>query len=161
MLSMICISAFIGCGKSNRPSDLPPLQPCTLMFKQEGKPLADAIISLESLDKSFKWSANGITDANGTAKIVTHGQFHGVPIGEYAVIVLKEENVQEKSNRKTYDDLGNEINAGGMISTYTHVEKEYTDAKTTPLKITIVKGKNDQDFDCGKTTRVLLRTVAP
>lgn len=160
-MAIFVIGMISGCRDASRPADLPKLQPCTLTFTQEGKPLAGAIISLEPVDKSSKWSVTSITDESGTAKIVTHGQFPGAPEGDYIIVITKEENEQEKSDRKVYDDLGNEIDAGGMISTFTCVEKEYTDAKTSPLKYAVIKGKNTREFECGKAIRVLLRKVAP
>jgi len=149
-----------GCKGEQRPADLPALHPCTLTFKQEGKPLSGAVISLES-GQSSKWSVTSLTDESGVAKMVTHGKYPGVPEGDFTIVVSKEENEQEQTNRKTVDDLGNEMEVGGMISTYTRVEKDYTDAATSPLKITIVKGKNEQEFDCGQAVRGLLRKVAP
>ena len=91
---------------------------------------------------------------------MTHAQFFGVPEGEFKVVINKLESVIEKSN-KTLDDLGNEIDSGGMVSEYSFVEKEYTDKNTTPLSITIKKGDNAEDFECGKAVRVLLRTAVP
>lgn len=153
-----------GCGKSNRPPDLPKLYPCTLTFKQDGKPLEDANIILQSKDAAFKWAVGGTTDAQGVVKIVTHGQFFGAPLGKYSIVISK--TVSEKkggaANIPEGVDPASIMNAGGgMLSVYTFVEKKYADAVTTPLEIEIDKSKNDREFDCGKPVKELLRMVAP
>lgn len=143
---------------------MPKLYPCVLTFTQEGKPLVDATVNFKSVnDPAFKWTIGAITNEAGVAEMLTHGQFRGVPEGEYKIIITKEENIQEKSANTppVNHDWEEYTVGGGMISVFSHVEKEYTDQKTTPLTITIAKGKNKQDFDCGKAGRTLLRTVAP
>ncbi|MCL2120082.1 MAG: hypothetical protein FWH27_16820 [Planctomycetaceae bacterium] len=166
LLPLLLFAFFVcatisGCRDASRPADLPTLYPCILTFQQEGKPLVGAVISLEPAGKSSKWAVTSITDESGVARVVTHGKYPGAPEGDYAIVIYKEENEQEKTNRTTVDDLGNEVEVGGMISTYSCVEKDYTDPATSPLKITITKGKNEQNFECGKAVRVLLRKVAP
>ncbi|MDR0870452.1 MAG: hypothetical protein LBN39_06625 [Planctomycetaceae bacterium] len=141
---------------------MPKLSPCTVTVKQDGKPLQDAMVLLQKGGgQPFKWSVAGRTDAAGVAKVMTHGQFSGAPEGDYAVVISKEVTEQAKSGQKQLDDLGNEIDTGGMISSYSLVEKEYTAADTTPLKITVGKTAVQQEFECGKPVRILLRQAAP
>ena len=161
-LCMICV-AITGCNKSNRPADLPKLYKCQLTFKQDGVPMENANIIFYSTDPSFKWSVGGSTDARGGVDIVTHGQFFGAPEGSYKIVISKTESVQEGPVRELPPDVdpASIMQAAGMLSVYTFVEKQYADVETTPLTITIAKGKNTQEYECGKAIRELLRRVAP
>ena len=153
----------IGCGGPKQPDDMPPLYRCRLTFTQEGAPLENAYIILQSTEPSFKWSVGGTTDAKGVVDIVTHGQFYGAPEGSYQVVVSKTESVQEGAPKELPPDVdpASIMTSSGMLSVYTFVEKEYADAETTTLKIEVKKGKNEETFECGKPVRELLRRVKP
>ena len=77
-----------GCAPSNRPPGLPRLYPATITITQKGKPLSDVSIRLVPETPS-EWSVSGTTNASGTAKLVTYGQFDGVPEGSYTVVLSK------------------------------------------------------------------------
>lgn len=154
----------IGCKKSNKPADLPPLYRCQLTFTQEGTPLENAGVILKSTDPSFKWAVGGITNAQGVVDVVTHGQFFGAPEGTYKVVVSKTEAIPDGTPKELPPDVDPAsimTPSSGMVSIFTFVEKEYTDAETTPLTIEIKKGKNAETYECGKSIRELLRRVRP
>jgi hypothetical protein len=151
-----CSLLFIflsGCGGPPRPAGLPPLHPCTVTLKQDGKPLSGAMTIFYSSDPAFQWSSGGISDANGTVKVMTHSQFPGVPVGEYKMTVLKMERFQERPPQPIPGGDGTIMTPGSPVTVYRLVEKQYSDVKTTPLLVIIKQGKNHFDFDAGKPVK--------
>jgi hypothetical protein len=158
---LIAVIPFLsnGCGGSRMPSDLPLLEPCTITLKQEGVPLADAMVFLRSIDTTFIWTVGGKTDANGVTIPKTHAQFPGVPVGEYKLVINKTERFQKKPNEQVPGGDVTETIQGSPVILYTFVEKQYTDIGTTPLLIKIKKGTNHLEFDVGKAIREQLETI--
>ena len=162
-VSLLVVTLLSGCGGPTRPADLPPLHSCILTMTQDGKPMGEATVSLESTDPAFKWTVFAQLDASGTGKVFTQGLFPGAPEGEYKVVVTKEEVVSEQTGTTVVrqGEFGEETITPTIETVFTLVEKEYTDAATTPLSITIGKKGNNQTLDCGKPVREMLRRVTP
>ena len=163
-VSLLAVILLSGCdGGPTRPADLPPLYPCTITFTQDGKPLGEATVSLTSTDPAFKWTVFAQLDASGTGKVFTQGLFPGAPEGEYKVVIVKEEVVSEQAGPAVtrQGEFGEETITPFIETVFSMVEKEYTDAATTPLSITIGKKGNNQTLDCGKPVREMLRRVTP
>ena len=162
---VLSITALSGCGGQSRPADLPRLYPCTVTVLQDGRPLGEGIVKLVSTDPSFRWVIFAQLDSSGTGKVYTQGLYVGVPEGEYKVVVSKEESVSEQVGptiTRQDGDSGETITVTPTsVKVYTLVEKEYTDAKTTPLSITISQKGNNQTFDCGKPVREFLHNIDP
>jgi hypothetical protein len=147
---------------NNRPSDMPPLQPVTLIFTLDEKPLSNAIITLYSTEPNFKWSVGGGTDENGQLIPMTHGRYAGVPEGIYKITVDKvirnsppipaesELPEDEKQRQKIFDAIEKQT----IITRI--VDEKFLDAKKTPLELNVVKGKNKQTFDLGKPVNKVL-----
>ena len=151
---MIALAAFsLGCGKK-KPEGMPDLEPVTLTVTQDGAPCADAQINLLSLDPSNKWTSGGTTDALGVVALATHGQYKGVPVGKYKVSVFKKVGEgtpppplpTDEASEKAYNDY---YESGQTYDLFCLIEKKYTDFKTTPLEIEVVKGKNELTVDVG------------
>ena len=138
---LLLVFMIAGCGGSGgqrkKPSDLPPLYPCTLTFTQEGVPVDDAHITLHS---DSKWAVGGRTDEKGEVKPVTNGFYDGVPAGMYKITVAKMVIVENE--------------AGDTVKQTEVVDKTFRKKETTPLEIEIVKGNNDQTFDVGKAVSI-------
>jgi len=149
----------LGCGGPPRPADLPPLHPCTVTLKQEGTPVAGAMVTLTSTDPSFRWSVAGITNESGVVVFKTHAQFPGVPLGDYKMIISKTERFQSKEPEEVTVGDVKMISQGSPIILYTLVDKQYANVETTPLTITVKKGKNNESFDLGKAVREELERV--
>ena len=144
---------------------MPPLYPCIISVTQEGKPFEGATVRLYSDDVMFHVS--GKTDSSGTAVMLTHGEFKGVPEGTYRVVVSKEEKEfiepasvtaareKAKENGKVFEEPSLPFNF------YSYVEDIYTKKETTPLEITVIKGKNNQTFDAGQAGRIFLGKITP
>ena len=158
-LFLLAFCFTLGCSDVKRPEGLPKLYPCSLTFTQEGKPMEGAVITLVSSDPDFRWTIGGIANPSGTAKIMTHGQYPGVPEGEYRVLIRKVEEEEVNSFKEIDPDTGKEMITGGVIKVYTTVDKDYTDLEKTPIKITIEKRKYSEAFECGKPIRELLTTT--
>ena len=146
-----------GCGGPERPADLPPLFSTKITVVQEGKPLEGAMVRLVSDDLSFAWIVAAITDASGVAEIMTHGQFSGAPLGTYKVVITKTEpeNKGDIATARPDNESGEQVQVQQQktLKLYTLLEKQYTQLTTTPLTITIQKGKNNEKFDVGKPLR--------
>lgn len=126
------------------PSDLPKLTPCKLTVVQDGTPLAGATVTLTM--QGQPWYPCGSTNEKGEVELYTNGKYKGVPAGTYKISVAKTET--EPSKLGTAPPEGDPQYGAWMAksaqekrNTYSLVEKQYTDAKTTPLEITIPGGE--------------------
>lgn len=142
--AVLC-GALVGCGKK-LPDGLPNLLPCSVIVTQEGKPLSDAAVALVPQDG--KWSANGVSDANGIAKMYTSGQYEGVVAGKYKVCITKTEIIPGKPlpNSDTSEP----------DQSFTLVEPQYRDQKKTPLTVDIAEGTKEYKVDAGKAVRTAI-----
>jgi hypothetical protein len=139
--------SITGCNRKLRPEGMPPLVPCSILIKQDKKPLANANISIIPEDGS-KWNAAGVTDTSGIAKLYTLAQYDGVPEGKYKVVVSKTETIRgitessEDNSKNTPDQY------------FSLVEPQYSVPEETPLTIEIVKGKSQYEIKAGKAVRI-------
>jgi len=135
-----------GCSGPSQPDGLPNRVPLEITLTQDGKPLQEATVQLVSPD--VPWAVTGNTDAHGTAKMVTHGQFAGVPPGPYKVVVIKRDvESTPADDRKTQ-----------TLKIYSLVDPKLSDRQTTPLELTVEKGKKTATLELGATGRTLLDT---
>ena len=143
--------AVTGCKDSSRPKDLPTLYKTKITFLQDGKGLEGATVNLVP-DVQSKWSVGGITDAQGVCTPRTHGQFDGVPEGQYKILVQKDMTELPEvtpNTPKSFD--GTPILLGTV---YSLVAPEFSDVKKTTLSIQISnKGKNEETFDVGNAVK--------
>jgi hypothetical protein len=151
LILSLCFLMIQGCGGSPKPDGFPIIYDCSITLTQEGKPLTGADIILFSKDGQCSWSVGGTTDSNGKAVIFTHGRFSGVPAGDFLVTVSKTEAERYESGEVRTKP----------INVYTFVDKKFSDKSTTPLEITIPKGKIQQIFDLGPATRTLFESIPP
>lgn len=144
---------------------MPPLYPCTIIITQDGKPLEGASVRLYS--ENIKFLVSGTTNASGVTVMMTHGEFKGAPAETYKVVVTKEEKefiepasiTEARKKAKEKGEVFEEPNL--PYNLFSYVEEEYTTAETTPLKITIDKGKNNLTLEAGKAIRISLGKVMP
>lgn len=125
---------FNGCGKPI-PSDLPQLENCTITVKLGGSPLVGATVNLFAEEPS-KWFSGGITDASGTAKMLTQAEFAGAPVGKYVVTVMKEESGAP-------DPKNPEAGATFVLI----VDQKFANRDSSPLRCEVKAGENSFDFD--------------
>lgn len=148
---MLASLLFAGCsGDSSRPKDLPPLFPAEITITQQGTPLAGATVALVAFGgTSSVYYPAGITDESGKAVISTYG-FNGAPAGTYKVTVRK---TIVDDVKKVIDAYGDMVDGIGIE--YRTVERQYSDAETTPHEIEIV-GKSTPPalFDVGKPVKI-------
>jgi len=137
---MLFTAGCSGGGQRKKPADMPPLFPSTLIFTQEGVPLAGARITLYS---DSKWGVGGLTNENGEVKLVTQGYFDGIPEGTYKITVHKVVIVMDKNNEYTLKQTD-------------VIANEFKRESTTPLEIAIGKKDNNKTFDLGKAVSINL-----
>ena len=144
LLKLSLLVVVCGCFGPPKPDGLPDRIPFEITLAQDGNPLQEAAIQLASPD--VPWAITGNTDSRGKAKMVTHGQFSGVPPGVYKVIVRKQETESTLSENKKMQTL----------KFYSLVDPKYNDRKTTTLELTIEKGQKSATLETGSPVRVFL-----
>ncbi|MDR1480963.1 MAG: hypothetical protein LBJ00_18725 [Planctomycetaceae bacterium] len=145
---LIVVVLFVtGCGSSSRPKDLPPLHSCVITVMQDGKPLADARVTL--VPEAGHWNATGSSDTAGVAEMFTSGSYQGVPEGKYRVCVMKIETLAGKPSE---DDS----KPGEPDRNFNLVDPQYSDTLESPLYIGVVKGTKEYKIDVGKAVKIPL-----
>lgn len=149
-IMIILSSMMIGCGKQERPSNMPQLYPCIITITQEEKPVEGVEISLDSQGETPVWPVSGKTDASGQARLVTLGKYPGIPSGQYKVIVQKME---------IEGHFGAEgVSPTRYIKTFSLINPEYIESQKTPLTLNMPSKKYATSFELGKQTRVLIES---
>lgn len=143
-LALVAVVA-VGCGKSNKPSDMGELGGCVVKVTQDGAPLEGADVIFYAQDpENQKYTPSGRTNEKGEAKIKTYG-FEGVPAGEYKVTVTK--LVIEEGTLVVADNGAESVERGAE---YQVVAAEYRDVNTTPLSVTVTDPMKEVPvFDVG------------
>ena len=143
-LALVAVVA-VGCGKSNKPSDMGELGGCVVKVTQDGAPLEGADVIFYAQDpENQKYTPSGRTNEKGEAKIKTYG-FEGVPAGEYKVTVTK--LVIEEGTLVVAENGAESVERGAE---YQVVAAEYRDVNTTPLTVTVTDPMKEVPvFDVG------------
>ena len=137
---------FAGCGGEPKPAGMPPLHPATLVFTQEGEPIAGASVQLVS-ETDSRWPIGGSTDTAGTIALKTYGKYPGVPEGKYKVVVSKVEREQIGPAPQSMYEVQKE-------NVFDLIDANYSIPEKTPLTIEVKPGKNSYEpFDLGKKIR--------
>ena len=113
----------------------------TVMF--DGKPLDKASVYFYPTDSSV-YPAVGTTDSHGNYKLTTMqggGVGKGAMVGEYIVAVTRQSDEPSRS----------QVVSGERMFFYDSlIPEKYTEQKTSPLKFTVIKGKNRFDINIEK-----------
>ncbi|MDO5580915.1 MAG: hypothetical protein Q4G69_07250 [Planctomycetia bacterium] len=150
LLLITFIPAGVSCSKTKLPDGMPQLYPCTVKIIQEGKPLAEAEILLKSADPNLeRWAITGRTDANGTARIVTMGKYSGAPLGDYTVLLSKNETIYDQPPKEVHGEM-----VYGPSTSYFLISPDQGNEDKSPHKLTIESKTNQYEFDCGKKVRI-------
>jgi fibronectin type 3 domain-containing protein len=145
-----CIVVTSGCSEK-LPEGLPALFPATLTITLEGKPFANAMVSLSSADGSHSWTSGGITDKNGQLAVYTHGKYQGIPAGKYKVTVDCITSDVPMPQNPTMEQI-EEHNRNHP--SFRIVPPEYTEKSNTPLEIEITQSKNTLTLDIPKSVKL-------
>jgi len=153
---LLFLVTLIGCTKTNVPDGFPKLVSVTLTLTQDGMPLSGAIVSLAG-DSQF--SVGGVTDDKGNVILYTHGQHKGAPLGKFKVRIAKTESdsapPEPLPGTPEHDAWMKEMEKRPPPKTYTLVEKQYTQAETTPLELDVT-GPLTQTLNVGKVVKEVL-----
>lgn len=145
LTALVCLGGVVGCGRP-KPDGMPKLVPCSVKVIQDGAPLEEATVTFHGPD-GFKWAVSGTTDANGVAKMHTHGAYPGAPEGEFKVTITK--NVVETAAIDPNASASVTVSGG---SSYDLVDASFKTKDSTPLSI-VVSGKTSEEFDVGAAVR--------
>ncbi len=141
LLSVVaaCVAASLpGCAKDRDPS-LPKTVPVSVLVKYQQQPVAGAIVSFVADGGSY--SAAGMTDDAGVARLTTATEGDGAVPGKYQVAISKTsvETIQDPKDPSA-PPLGRKETYG--------VPKKYGDAATSGLTANVSEGgKNEFPFD--------------
>jgi hypothetical protein len=147
-----CLSAIVlcvGCGKK-LPEGMPPLQPCTLVMLQDGKPVEDVLVRLYPIDKSLsKWTVGAVSQRNGEAVLKTLGQYDGAPVGKYKATAMKTLIQDAEGAREKLTEEQKAEGVGVPQKKVIYVNPKYEFENTTDLVVEIRNGKNREEIDLG------------
>ncbi|MDR0337773.1 MAG: hypothetical protein LBI18_11850 [Planctomycetaceae bacterium] len=152
---VIGIVVYSGCHQESRPVDFPKLYPCQIKVTQNNIPVSDVSVAFYDPKVTDRWVVFGQTDQNGKATIRTHGNFVGVPAGNYKIILTKIEkdgqgwDHPDSPTRKWVED----------IKVYSLIDEKYTKQETTPLELVIEKKGVTQTFEIGQPVHILRETI--
>jgi len=147
-----CLIGPAGCRKQELPAGMPPLSPVVLTFTVDGQPLVKGDVKLVDQNNTNKWAIGGVTDENGVLTVMTQGIYNGAPQGDYAVCVTKVRDVPGPSASEPKPSSQGEYMAWceqctKELEQFLVVGTDYNQAETTPLTLTVKKGKNSETFD--------------
>lgn len=156
LVPILFLFAVAGC-KNDLPPGMPRLTKCEIVITSENKPVEGVFVTLIPRQEGLeKWPSAGTTDTEGKAKIVTFGQYPGVPAASYKVVLNK---VVRQGGEK--DDETTPIAKREKIQIFSLVDKKYTVQETTPLELTVENSAVSQTYDIGAPTKVQLETIIP
>ncbi|MCL2118808.1 MAG: hypothetical protein FWH27_10330 [Planctomycetaceae bacterium] len=157
-----------GCSRGpKKPDGMPQLYLTEITVNSESGLVDDAIVSLYPADGSrTQWSSGARTNAQGVARIKTHGQFDGAPEGKYKVVVKKTVAEGEApppmgvdaESQRIYDEY---MSSGNTQKLFRVVDSQFDSAKTTPLEIEVSPQKlNASSVDIGATVKVEIKSTS-
>ncbi|MDO5553150.1 MAG: hypothetical protein Q4G68_05265 [Planctomycetia bacterium] len=137
-LVIIALIGFTGCKKKG-PDDMPKLYPCTITVTMGNSPVDNALIYLSPKSETQqKWYASGFTDAGGVCSVKTISEYKGAAEGEYTVIITKE--IVDPEWKADPNNLTPPVNVSA-------IPLQYSDAKETPLSVTVQKETNNFNLE--------------
>jgi hypothetical protein len=145
---LLCFCCLLGCGK-NKPDGIPSLQPCSVIVMLDDAPLPEATVLFKPIQDGGI-SASGITDNNGKALMKVQATYDGVPEGKYKVMIIKQK--RERNPAVKDEKVNGQPSSVPMdLAMKMYIVTDFVDPKfrnaSTPLEITIQKGKNEQTFN--------------
>ena len=155
LFAVAALALTAGCGQK-LPDGMPKLYPTSITITIDGKPMEEINVNLypKTAGTLAGLAIFGRTDANGVAKIQTNGLYDGCPEGEFAVCASKTRTVHGPT-MSNYDGSPLEEAAARAFAEKVENEREeflvvgadYNAKETTPLTMSVAKGKNAQTFD--------------
>ena len=165
----LILAVSLGCGPK-LPPGMPKLYPATVTVTfDDGKPVGGASVIFRLTDPVLTrtWLHAGTTDSEGKVKLMTDGEYPGIPTGKYSVTIEKFET--EGTEERTVDPVAVPPNEqlrrpsepppmparGTVVPRFQLVEDVYLDHAKTPLKdIEVKAGKNEIPLSAGKEQRI-------
>ncbi len=144
-LSSLSLVICWGCS-AKLPPDMPKIYPCVLTVAMNGRPVAEASVSMQPTDGG-RWYASGTTNAKGIAEMFTLSKYSGAVPGTYSVTVLKsmlDLDWQPGANRSQ------EEQGAPAIS---EISVHYANPRTTPLHCTVKEEDNQFSFSVEPSTK--------
>ncbi|GAB6185475.1 hypothetical protein [Thermopirellula anaerolimosa] len=132
-----------GCSRGpQKPSDLPDLVPVVAVVKFKGEPVSDAKVLFAP--ESGKYSAAGVTDAEGRAVMKTEGTYDGVPAGTFKVAVVKvpppdttSQPTESAENPEDYERQFRATPTTGAAVVQTALPSRYASFDSSGLSVTV------------------------
>lgn len=132
-IAALAAIAMAGCGKEATPELIPVVGKVTI----DGKPATEGAVAFRGVGGGSGIQPAGLISEDGSYKIYS-GQNEGAPAGEYLVLVFV---------RKTPRTPSGEITGLPAVV----VNKKFTDANTTPLKLEVKAESSPGSYDLAVT----------
>jgi len=167
LLMAVAVCSF-GCKRGpQKPPGMPTLYPTEITVNSDSGPIDDATVSLYPADGSrSQWTSGAKTNAQGVARIKTHGQFDGVPEGKYKVVVVK--TIAEgdapppmgidTESQRAYDEY---MRSGNKQKFFKVIDSKFDSARTTTLEVEVTPQKlNASSVSIGATVKVEMKSTS-
>jgi len=154
----LVLFAFVGCGPA-KPSNLPPLAPCTVKVHDNGRPLGQIGISFQRVEGQAGWSLSAQTGSNGIAVAQTiAGSYRakGIPTGTYRVSLSErielppELIVEELAGTPIRQMEETAKKQQKYLDEHRTVPEILCDAARTPLELTVTASGAELDIDVAR-----------
>ena len=160
------VACSFGCSRGpKRPDGLPQLYPTEITVNSESGPVDEAIVTLYPADGSrSQWTSGARTNAQGVARIKTHGQFDGAPEGKYKVVVKKTVTEGDApppmgidaESQRVYEEY---MRSGNKQKIFSVVNSQFESAKSTTLETEVKSQKlNAASVDIGATVKIEMKS---
>ena len=151
---IVSLVLLAGCGQK-MPDGMPKLYHVTIIVTQENKPLADALVSLRSVDTAATgtWTIGGRTDTNGSVELFTEG-FRGAPLGKFKVVLIKQVTEGMEALETALNSRGDVAAAQKGVKIWSMVKEEYNNQSQTPLEVEITAGAKTLELDAGHAVKI-------
>lgn len=142
---------FSGCN-DGRPEGMPKLYPTKLILTyDDGTPVIAATVQLASTSGiDARWTPLGSTDAMGVLEPSVLGQYKGVPEGEWTVCVIRVKAIYTDEDLESEENSPNAAPGNRPVGRLTLVNPLYNKPETSPLTLTVKKGKNEMPLTVGE-----------
>lgn len=132
---LVIVFPLVGCGQK-LPPGAKPTKPVTVTVTYKGTPVERAVVTFA--DQSDKpANANGITDAQGKAKMKTYIDGDGAVVGSHKVVITKMEAVGGQT--VDVDDPKYDPNAP-PATVKSHLPQKYSSQATSGLTAEVKEG---------------------
>ncbi len=159
--SLVAALILLGCSGEKRPNGFPKIYSSSITVLDDSGPVEGVKITLFEKENNCPWPVGGTTGSSGKAELVTYGKFKGAPVGNFIVVLSKNEIEDADQMPNGNDDTAIDKSKPKKTSfrIFSLIDSKYSDRDTTPLTIKIDEGGANETFKLGKPIRQHIDTI--